>query len=153
MAVNRVVVRCTRADNGPGNGPLAHNRFNTPSQRGVSPLLPHSVRRLTNNMIFLQIVLFPVLIPFSSDSMFFSLLSLSLLSPRSPCIWYLIQAKHWHPVSWLSVLKRPVPWGRYSHFSFGGPALLPGHISPLDVVVTAGRRSAGEGYSAGRCGG
>ena len=28
MAVNRVVVRCTRAGNGPGNGPLARNRFN-----------------------------------------------------------------------------------------------------------------------------
>ena len=30
--------------NGPGNGPLAQNRFNTPSQRGVSSLLPYSAR-------------------------------------------------------------------------------------------------------------
>ena len=29
--------------NGPGNGPWAQNRFNTPSQRGVPSLLPHSV--------------------------------------------------------------------------------------------------------------
>ena len=30
--------------NGPGNGPLAQNRFNTPSQRGVSSLLPYFAR-------------------------------------------------------------------------------------------------------------
>ena len=29
---------------GPDNGPWAQNRFNTPSQRGVPSLLPHSVR-------------------------------------------------------------------------------------------------------------
>ena len=37
-------LRCTHADKWACDGPLAQNMFNTPSQRGVSPLPLHSAR-------------------------------------------------------------------------------------------------------------
>ena len=81
------LVRIPALATDPIKGPLAHNRSNTPSERGVSPLF-----RAPNKYyeILLYCFLFPSCFPSDSNSMSLSLLiSLSSISVRTLDLGYL----------------------------------------------------------------
>ena len=118
MATNRVVARCTHAEEwtrkmglGPGTG----------STHPISEVYHRCCRTLpgllTNNINFCRLFCFPVLIPFDSN-----LISLSLSIFHSPFPSLHLKFRHLkgpntgHPLNLLSVLQRLVPWGHYSPF-------------------------------------